>query len=120
MKNHKLYYWIIFGLVLIMAITKGFNIIIPINAYGNGASKGDISILLLNFIFVLTIWILSFILTISKKNTIKFKWIILITIIVISLFIPVGIHSYYAGIVGKYNKDYVGLLTFIKLVISYL
>ncbi|MBQ2639434.1 MAG: hypothetical protein IJF92_01550 [Bacilli bacterium] len=120
MKKFKMWYWIIFVFVLIMAITKGFDISIPINAYGSGNFKGDISILLLNLILVLVIWIFLFIVTINKKNTIKSKWLILIGIIFISLFIPVGIHSYYAGVIGKYNKDYVGLFSFIKLIIMHL
>ena len=116
MKKIKMGYWIIFILVLIMAITKGLDIGIPINSYKNG----DISMLLFNLIILLSIWIISLFLTINKKNNIKLKWIIFIVIILISLFIPVGVHSYYAGIIGKYNKDYVGVFDFIKLIITHL
>ena len=116
MTKIKKAYSVIFILVLILAITKGFDIGIPINSYKNG----DISMLLLNFVIVLSIWIISLILTINKKNNLKLKLIIFIVIILISLFIPVGVHSYYAGIIGKYNKDYVGVFDFIKLIITHL
>ena len=120
MKKFKIWYWIIFLIALVMAITKGFDIGIVINSNHGGEAFEETSILLINFVIVLSILIFTLIITINKNNKIKFKWAVFIGIVFLSLFIPVATIYSGDGITSEYIKNYTGIFTFIRSLITLL
>ena len=103
MKKFKIYYIIVFLLSLILAISKGFNFSLLITSYSDkniDGNQGTLYVLLINLIIVSLIWIVSFIVTLIKKNKINYKWLLFIGLILLTLFIPVSINSYYAKVEG--------------------
>ncbi|MBR3049365.1 MAG: hypothetical protein IKG58_02240 [Bacilli bacterium] len=123
MKKFKIYYIIVFLLSLILAISKGFNFSLLITSYSDkniDGNQGTLYVLLINLIIVSLIWIVSFIVTLIKKNKINYKWLLFIGLILLTLFIPVSINSYYAKVEGVLNKDYIGIIDFITLLIRHL
>ena len=123
MKKYKIFYIIVFLISLILAISKGFDFSILVTSYSDkniDGNQGTLYILLINIIIVLSIWIVSLIVTLKKKNKINHKWLLFICLILLTLFIPVSINSYYAKVAGVLNKDYIGLLDFITLLLKHL
>ena len=124
MKKYKIHYIIIYIIVLILAIAKGFDVnisIINYNDYAKGISngyQGTIYISIINLIIVLAIWIYSLIITLKKNNKTKYKWLIFIGIILLSLFIPTGLHSYSSGL--SFDRKYVPTIELIKLILTHL
>lgn len=123
MKKFKIFYIIVFLISLILAISKGFDFSVLVTSYSDKSidgNQGTLYILLINLIIVLSIWIVSLIVTLKKKNKINHKWLLFICLILLTLFIPVSINSYYAKVAGVLNKDYIGLLDFITLLLKHL
>lgn len=123
MKKYKIFYIIVFLISLILAISKGFDFSILVTSYSDkniDGNQGTLYILLINIIIVLSIWIVSLIVTLKKKNKINHKWLLFICLILLTLFIPVSINSYYAKVAGVLNKDYIGLLDFLTLLLKHL
>ncbi len=123
MKKYKIFYIIVFLISLILAISKGFDFSILVTSYSDkniDGNQGTLYILLINIIIVLSIWIVSLIVTLKKKNKINHKWLLFICLILLTLFIPVSINSYYAKVAGILNKDYIGLLDFLTLLLKHL
>lgn len=123
MRKYKIFYIIVFLISLILAISKGFDFSILVTSYSDkniDGNQGTLYILLINIIIVLSIWIVSLIVTLKKKNKINHKWLLFICLILLTLFIPVSINSYYAKVAGVLNKDYIGILDFLTLLLKHL
>jgi len=112
MKKFKIFYIIISIITIAMIITKGFSSTVYIPLYNDsdfgmtGGFQKDLYLSMINAAIVLVIIILLIIVTINKNNNIRNKWLLLIGLIFLSMFIPIGIYSCssgYNGIVADKN-----------------
>lgn len=112
MKKYKYLYLIIFLILIILILTKGISKEIVLN-YFNDADKGIKDgfaghnvIYIYNVIIMLLLLSISCIMTFTKKNKMKWKSILLLAIIMMILFIPVGRQCYSGGIAGITGQKY--------------
>lgn len=106
MKKYKIYYIVVIILTLIMIVTKGFPCNLMMYSYNDADIEiidgymGDVSLSTFNIIFVAFFFLLTIIITISKKNNLKHKWLFMSIVIVLMLLVRLGADTYSGGIAG--------------------
>ena len=111
MNKFKVFYVVVIILSIIMILTKGFSGNIIVYSYNDAdigivdGFQGNVFLSTLNCIIIAIIMILTIIMTFNKKNKINKKLLLFVLIILLSLCIPIGIHSYSGGFAGTINED---------------
>ena len=106
MKKYKIYYIVVTILTLIIIITKGFPCNLMMYSYNDvdtgiiDGYMGDVSLSTFNIVFASFFLLLTIIITISKKNKLKFKWLFMCIIIGLIFLVRLGTDSYSGGITG--------------------
>ena len=117
MKKYKIIYVIIYLLLLVLVFTKGINIGIEVNSYDDYYDKGTVDgfsgsteFLIYNFLIIIIAFVCSLIITIIKRNKIKYKSFLLIGIIILVLLIPTFIVNRSGGFTGINEERYTNIL----------
>jgi hypothetical protein len=107
MKKYKLIYAVIFIITVILILSKGILIGIVVNTYDDykdygivDGFSGKVELLIYNSIIALSLIISSTYFTFKKDNNIKIKIFILLGIMIMLLFVPIGINYYSGGFAG--------------------
>ena len=121
MKKYKIIYIVLILICIVMIVTKGITVGTTIKKFGSqemaniDGDYGYIDIFIFNICILLTIFIVSVCATFNKKNAIKFKYVILLGIFILLLWIPVGIQYNLGG-----SQLILGRETYISLINIYL
>ena len=89
-----------------MIVTKGFPSNLLMYSYNDVESgiidgfQGEVSLSQINIIYVSFFTLLTILVTISKKNKIKLKWLFMCIVICLMFLVRLGIDSYSGGIAG--------------------
>ena len=117
MKKYKIIYIILYILLLILVFTKGINVGIEGNSYNDYNDKGIIdgfsgssTIFIYNILIIITIFIVSLIVTIIRKNKCKYKNLIFIGIVILLLLIPISVEHRSGGVAGINEEIYTNIL----------
>ena len=106
MKKYWIFYIIVAILTITMIVTKGFPSNLLMYSYNDVESgiidgfQGEVSLSQINIIYVSFFTLLTILVTISKKNKLKFKWLFMCIIIGLMCLVRLGIDSYSGGIAG--------------------
>ena len=109
MKKYWIFYIIVAILTIAMIVTKGFPSNLLMYSYNDAESgiidgfQGEVSLSQINIIYVSFFTLLTILVTISKKNKIKLKWLFMCIVICLMFLVRLGIDSYsgcIAGILG--------------------
>ena len=124
MKILKILYVVVIILSIIMILTKGFSGNLIVYSY-NEADKGiidgfqgDIYLSMYNCFIIAMIIILTTIITFNKKNKTNKKILLFVLIILLSLYIPIGIHSYSGGFAGITNENNIYLWNILNYLVK--
>lgn len=104
-----------------MIITKGITVGTTIKEFGSqemaniDGDYGYIDIFIFNICILLAIFIVSVCVTFNKKNNIKFKYIILLLVFILLLWLPIGMQHNMGG-----SQLILGRETYISLINMYL
>lgn len=106
MKKYWIFYIIVAILTITMIVTKGFPSNLLMYSYNDAESgiidgfQGEVSLSQINIIYVSFFTLLTILVTISKKNKLKLKWLFMCIIICLMFLVRLGIDSYSGGIAG--------------------
>ncbi len=121
MKKYKIIYIVLILICIVMILTKGITVGTTIKEVGSqeiANIDGDyeyIDILIFNIGILLAILIVSVYVTFNKKNIIKLKYVILLCVFILLLWIPIGMQHNMGG-----SQITLGRETYISLINMYL
>ncbi len=121
MKKYKIIYIVLILICIVMIITKGITVGTTIKEFGSqemaniDGDYGYIDIFIFNICILLEIFIVSVCVTFNKKNNIKFKYIILLLVFILLLWLPIGMQHNMGG-----SQLILGRETYISLINMYL
>ncbi len=116
MKKYVCIYLIIFAVLLLMIFTRGISQGVVLHEHDWGMLRAKTVFLIYNSIVSLVCLITANISTVSKKNRIRFKWIIPVAVLIVFVFfIPVvyvwqvggaagGVHEYYFTVIDNLRQ----------------
>ena len=110
MKKFKISYILVLVFILTMIITKGFAANLYIHSYNDidrgilDGFQGNIFISIYNCLIVFIVIIASILITFNKTNKTKNKILLLIILIFLSTYIPIGKDYYSGGVAGISDK----------------
>ena len=114
MKKFTLSYIVCFSVMFFLNITHGLSIgkVYLFRDYSEWRDGGITirTLLLGNLIIVFICLLIVFIVTIHRKNTLKFKWLVFIGMISYSLLIPAERVDSIGGFVGGYDIEYISFI----------
>ena len=121
MKKYKIIYIVLILICIVMIVTKGITVGTTIKKFGSqemaniDGDYGYIDIFIFNICILLAIFIVSVCVTFNKKNNIKFKYIILLLVFILLLWLPIGMQHNMGG-----SQLILGRETYISLINMYL
>ena len=111
----KIYYSYVFCIfsLLLLHITHGFpvgKIVYQVNIDNACGEKSILTLLGVNIAVILLCLLIVLFVTIYRRNTIKYKWIIALGIVTYSMFLPIIKSESWGGAIGVYQCVYISFI----------
>lgn len=116
----KKYYWIyavMFFILIVLLISGGIPHGIAL-VYRKAQGIDDVSrksiILVFNMLIMLICFVVALVVTISKNNAIKIKWVFPVLMLIVFAFIPISLKMHSGGIIYQKHRELYSVIEFVK------